>query len=77
MCKCKYPVRAKEVRDKIFTNYIDNDTNSNQSAFIYCETDNGQGHVYYGTYSNCETGNGLSASGMSSCKVFYRYGGSQ
>jgi len=29
MCKCKYPVRAKEVRDKIFTNYIDNDTNSN------------------------------------------------
>jgi len=77
LCKCKYPVRAKEVRDKIFKveySFLDNNTSATSNAFIYCETSGGQGHVYYGTYTSCVKGNGLSASGMSSCSIFDRYG---
>lgn len=73
LCKCKYPVNAKEVRSNIFTKLIDSSRTSNVNAYIYCENDNGQGHVYYGTFIKCVRGNGLAASGMSSCKVFERY----
>lgn len=78
MCKCKYPVRAKEVRDHIFSNFIDSDQKASANAYIYCETKGdqhhaSQGHVYYGTFSSCVKGNGLAASGMSSIGVFNRY----
>jgi len=73
MCSCKYPVRAKEVRAKVFRDYIDDDTEATDNAYIYCETEKEQGHVYYGTFSTCVTGNDLSAEEMTSCKVFERY----
>ncbi len=72
-CECGYPVRAKEIRSNIFSGYIDDDKTSKTNAYIYCETNSGQAHVYYGTYNNCVRGNGLSGSGMSSCNVFERY----
>ena len=72
-CQCGYPIRAKEVRNKVFTNQLDSDKKTKEPAYIYCETDKGQGHTYYGTYNECFKGNGLSASGMSSCKIFERY----
>lgn len=77
MCPCKYPVRAKEVRLYIFTGKIESDKTTNDKAYIYCETDSGQGHVYYGTYNVCVTGNGTAAVGLSSCKVFERYSGAK
>lgn len=73
-CKCGYPVRAKEVRDNIFPGKLNSDKNATTNAYIYCETSSGGGHVYYGTYNTCVKGNGLSASRMSSCSVFNRYG---
>jgi len=76
-CPCGYPVRAKEVRSNIFTGLIDNNRQATDNAFIYCETENGGGHVYYGTFNKCETGNGKSASNISSCAKFERYSGSQ
>ena len=72
-CHCGYPVRAKEIRNNVFTSYIDDDKKTSSNACIYCENNSGQGHVYYGTFDSCSTGNGLSASGMSSVKVFERY----
>ena len=60
VCHCRYPVRAKDVRDFIYGSKIDEDRNSNENAYIYCEKDK-QGHVYYGTYSTCIKGNGLTA----------------
>ncbi len=72
-CTCGYPVRSKEIRDNIFNNELSSDKNSSDNAFIYCETDSGGGHVYYGTFYCCVIGNGLSASGMSSCNIFRRF----
>jgi hypothetical protein len=71
-CKCGFPVRAKEIRNSVYNKFLDNDRKGSE-AYIYCETENGQGHVYYGTFDSCIIGNGLAASGMSSCKVFERY----
>ena len=34
------------------------------NAFIYCENDNEQGHVYYGTYSVCVRRNGYTTKVM-------------
>ncbi len=76
-CPCGYPVRSKDMRKNIFTGLIDNDQKATEDAFIYCETETGGGHVYYGTYSTCTTGNGTTASMMSSCAIFERYSGSQ
>lgn len=76
-CRCGYPIRAKEIRSNLFTSYLNNDRKATSNAYIYCETDGGQGHVYYGTFNNCVKGNGLAASGMSSVKVFERYGSSR
>jgi len=33
--------------------------------------------VYYGTFSSCTKGNGLTAAAMSRAKVFERYGGAK
>ena len=73
-CSCGYPVRAKDIRSNLFSSYIDNDRKATSNAFIYCENNAGNGHVYYGTFNNCVKGNGLAASGMSSVNVFERYG---
>lgn len=73
MCRCGYPVRAKEVRKNVFTRPLPPDTSAGTDAFIYAETEGGQGHVYYGTYSSCTRGNGLAASMMSSVRIFERY----
>ena len=62
-CHCGYPVRAKELRKNKFS-LIDKDETSNVSAYIYCENPSGQGHVYFGTYDNCERGNGYTAKQM-------------
>jgi len=73
-CRCGYPVRAKEVREHIFKGHPkDNNKEATTNTYIYCETDNGQGHVYYGTYNNCVKGNGHTASNMSSVALFERY----
>ena len=77
MCSCKYPVRAKELRDNVFTGYLDDSRTATGNAYIYCETSSGGGHVYYGTFSSCVRGNGLAAKDMSSCAVFRRYTGSK
>ena len=71
MCHCGYPVRAKEVRDHIFKNYIDSNKGSTVVANIYCAKGN-QGHVYRGTYSSCEAGNGYTAEAMNADE-FRRY----
>ena len=63
MCPCKYPVRAKEIREHVFSGFIDNDKKASENAYIYCEWACG-GHVYYGTYGTCVNGNGTSAEGM-------------
>jgi len=57
----------------VFRDLIDCDEEATENAYIYCENNQGQGHVYYGTYDECVIGNGLAASGMSSCKIFERY----
>ena len=74
-CSCKYPTMAKQMEDNIFKErgYIDSNKDSTSNAYIYCETEGGQGHVYYGTYSICVRGNNLPASNMNSCKIFNRY----
>ena len=72
-CHCGYPVRAKEVRNNIFSGYLNGDKKSNSNSYIYVENNNGQGHVYYGTYNYCHTGNGTTASDMSSVRTFQRY----
>ena len=62
MCKCGYPVRAKEVRDNIFKKVVAED---GKPHYIYCErSSDGQGHVYYGTRDQCLKGNGLAFSGF-------------
>lgn len=73
MCKCGYPVRAKEVKANIFSGYLDSNRNATTNAFIYCQKGNG-GHVYYGTYSNCVRGNNYTASQMGA-EIFERYSG--
>ena len=70
-CPCGYPIRAKEVKNNIFADYLDSDKNSSINAYIYCE--NNGGHVYYGTYDECVRGNGYTASNMSPCQKFERY----
>ena len=51
--------------DRIFsTNGIDCNKDCIVNAFIYCENDNEQGHVYYGTYSVCVRGNGYTTKVM-------------
>lgn len=72
-CSCGYPVRANDVRNNIFSSFIDGDKKASGNAYIYVKNNNNQGHVYYGTYNSCVRGNGLSASGMSSVKTFERY----
>ncbi|KAJ9469984.1 hypothetical protein DIPPA_35953 [Diplonema papillatum] len=76
MCSCKYPVRAKEVRGRIFGGATDADQASTANRWIYCEDPSGGGHVYFGTYSRCVRGNGYTAALMDangSLKVFSRY----
>jgi hypothetical protein len=65
------------VRTHVFTNHLDSDRDAKDDAFIYCETDNDRGHVYYGTFKTCTKGNGKTASGMSNVKTFERYGGTK
>jgi hypothetical protein len=75
-CKCGYPVRAKEVRNYIFQKKFPSkstDRSNTTPGYVYCETRNGAGHVYYGTFNKCIEGNGLAASGMSSCDLFEKY----
>jgi hypothetical protein len=76
-CKCGYPVRAKEVRKYILENWTTykkvTDKNDEQYGFVYCENNQGQGHVYYGNYKTCSIGNGLAASGMSSVAVYEKF----
>ena len=69
MCPCGYPVRAKEVRDNIYGSKIDEDRNSNENAYIYCQKGN-QGHVYYGTYSKHVEGNGRTAQMWGGVDIF-------
>ena len=58
-CNEGRPIRSKEMRN-VFTDEL-NLTRSNNSpgvnCYIYCEK-SGQGHVYYGTKSNCVHGTG-------------------
>ena len=80
MCPCRYPVRAKELRDHVFTGFLDDNREATDNAYIYCAikvegSDHENGHVYYGTFENCVQGNGRSASKMSACHVFKRYSG--
>lgn len=75
MCKCGYPVRAKELRDNVFKDFLDEDKFSIVDAFIYCEKAGG-GHVYYGTYKKCTSGNGYTAEAMNA-PTFRRYEGSK
>ena len=72
-CKCRYPIRAKEVRDYYYDGYLDDDEDDTENKFIYWETSKGTGHVYFGTYSKCKIGNNLPASKLSSCVKFHRY----
>jgi len=72
-CRCGYPIRSKEVRKYIFKNYINGDKNSNEISYCYCETRNGIGHVYKGTFNKCVVGNGLCGARMGSCVIFERY----
>eukprot|EP01084_Bolivina_argentea_P184618 318404_1 len=37
-CSCGYPIRAKEIRNNIFSGYINSDKNAKQNTYIYCET---------------------------------------
>jgi len=60
-CKCKYPIRAKDVRKYIFRDKRPiSDKTSKVDAFIYCEVKGG-GHVYKGTYDTCIQGNNTTA----------------
>ena len=61
ICKCGFIIRAKETRDYYFSEFIDNDRESNDPAYIYCERENGNGHVYKGTWGTCDKGNGFTA----------------
>ena len=63
-CGCGYkrPIRAKDVRKNHFTG-SPSKTGSGD-AYIYCENERGEGHVYYGTKDNCSAGNGLPAQEM-------------
>jgi hypothetical protein len=76
-CKCGYPVRAKEVRSYIVSNFTNlkkiTDKNDSKSGYVYCENNQGNGHVYYGNYSTCSVGNGFTASQMSSVAVYEKY----
>jgi len=72
-CPCGYPVRAKDIRDNVFSGFIDSNREATEEALIYCETNNGGGHVYFGTYNTVSKGNGKAASNLSSCAVFKRY----
>ena len=62
-CRCKYPVRAKEIRYNLFS-LFDEPKDDSEYAYIYCENSKGQGHVYYGTYDHCHIGNGYTAKQM-------------
>ena len=62
-CKCRTPIRAFDVRHYFFGAKIDSNKSATDHAFIFCQVGN-QGHVYYGTYSHCERGNGLTAMKM-------------
>lgn len=62
-CDSGRPIRAKEMRD-VFTGTLGltksfNPPKSGGNCYIYCEDNNShQGHVYYGTKSNCAAGTG-------------------
>ena len=62
-CKCKFPVRAKEIRDNLFA-LFDEPKDDTGFAYIYCENSKGQIHVYYGSYGYCSSGNGYTAKQM-------------
>lgn len=71
-CDCGFPIHAKELRNFVFTDFIDNDMEANnENSYIYCENDLGRGHVYYGTFNKCEIGNGFSASDMKNKPIVY------
>jgi hypothetical protein len=72
-CPGGYPVRSRDLRDRVFNGFINNDHEAREDAYIYCETEVGGGHVYFGTFETCVVGNGLPASKMSSCAIFNRY----
>lgn len=75
-CQCGYPVRAKELRNNYFKKNFSKcskDKSDNQVGYVYCENNNGQGHVYYGSFNDCRRGNGLAAQGMSSVALFEVY----
>ena len=77
-CKCKYPVRAEEIRKNVFETCIGYNKDSIVNAYIYCEDQKNQAHVYYGTYSKCVRGNGYTAKQMArrsrkGLKTFERY----
>ena len=74
-CKCGWIIRAKETKDYYFSGYIDDDKNSNVNAYIYCAIivdSKERGHVYYGTYDTCVTGNNYTAKQMGAT-IFLRY----
>ena len=59
-CECGYPIRPFQVKDQIFTNFLDSDKEATSDAYIFCSNSSGE-HVYYGTFENCVRGNGVSA----------------
>ena len=64
-CPCFYPIKTIQLREHVFTDYIDGDKTATTNAFIFCESKGGR-HVYYGTYSHCEIGNNYTAEQMES-----------
>ena len=62
-CDSGRPIRAKEMRN-VFTNTLGlsrsfNPPKNGGNCYIYCEDNKThQGHVYYGTKSNCSAGTG-------------------
>ena len=77
LCQCGYPVNAKQVRKNLFSGLVTKDKNSSACGYVYCETGGGEGHVYYGTFKNCQAGNNLPAGGLSTCSVFEVYSGTR
>lgn len=71
-CKCRYPIRAKELRKFYFKDLVTN-FDKDENYFIYCENLNGNGHVYFGTEDKCVEGNGYTASKMKPLKTIERY----
>ena len=64
-CKCGYPVRCAELMKNVFCDEISNPDKNTSVGFQYMENSSNERHVYYGTFYNCEKGNGLAMSGIS------------